>query len=67
MDGVKYPGVTVAILGADGNAGNLMGLVTRALQRAGVPAAERAAFRDEALSGDYDHLLQTIMRWVEVE
>jgi hypothetical protein len=31
-----------------------------------VGAAERAAFQAEATSGDYDHLLQTCMKWVDV-
>jgi hypothetical protein len=28
---------------------------------------EIARFRDEATAGDYDHLLRTVMAWVEVE
>jgi hypothetical protein len=31
-----------------------------------VDADELAAFTTEATSGDYDHLLQTVMRWVDV-
>ena len=27
---------------------------------------EIAAFTAEAMSGDYDHVLQTVMRWVDV-
>ena len=34
--------------------------------RNGVDPSEVAAFLDEATSADYDHLLQTVMKWVEV-
>lgn len=72
---VRHPGITARIIGADSNAGTLMGITVEALRRglraADVPATEIAteinAFRTEALSGDYDHLIQTITRWVEVE
>jgi len=33
---------------------------------AGIGKEERDAFMDEAMSGDYDHLLQTCMKWVSV-
>ena len=35
-----------------------------ALRRAGVPKEELTEFFEEAISGHYDHLLQTCMRWV---
>jgi hypothetical protein len=63
---VRYPDITVELTGHDGNAFAIMGRVQQALRRAGVPAEERDRFRAEAMSGDYDHLLQTCMRWVEV-
>lgn len=62
----KYPDVTVQLTGKDGNAFNIIGLVSRALRRAGY-ADQVAAFQKEATSGDYDNLLATAMRWVEVE
>ena len=61
----RYPHVTVEL--TDGNAFAIIGATRRALSRAGVPATEVAAYTDEAKAGDYDHLLQTTMRWVEVE
>lgn len=63
---VKYPNIKVQLSGEDGNAFVVIGRTTRALRRAGVPDAEVDAFRDEAMAGDYDHLLQTAMRWVDV-
>ena len=38
-----------------------------ALRRAGVPASEVRQYLDEATEGDYHHLLETTVRWVEVE
>jgi len=63
---VKYPEIEVQLSGTDGNAFAIIGTVTRALRRAGVSADEVSAFTDDATSGDYDHVLQTAMRWVDV-
>lgn len=62
----KYPNIEVDLTDGDGNAFALIGRTTRALRRAGVSDDEVDAFRDEAMAGDYDHLLQTIMKTVEV-
>lgn len=67
MDGVKYPNITVELTDNDGNAFAILGLVRRAMLQAGVPQSEIAEFMGEATSGDYDHLLQTCLRWVNVE
>lgn len=63
---VRYPDVKVDLVGSDGNAFAVLGTVTRAMRRAGVPKDERDAFVSEATAGDYDHLLQTVLRYVEV-
>lgn len=63
---VRYPDISVRLSGADGNAFSIIGTVRRALREAGVPAEEQYKFRDEATSGDYNKLLQTAMRWVDV-
>jgi hypothetical protein len=62
----KYPDITVPLTNSDGNAFAVLGRVSRALRQADVSPAERAAFTQEATAGDYDALLQTVMRWVEV-
>ena len=62
----KYPNVHVQLTGQDGNAFFIMARVAIALKRAGVNADEMAEFRKEALSGNYDKVLQTVMEWVEV-
>lgn len=64
MASVKHPDVTVQLSGGSGNAISIVGNVSKALKRAGVPQSEVNQFRDEALSGDYDHVLQTCMKWV---
>lgn len=67
MSAVKYPHVTVKLIGGDGNAFAILGAVQRALRRAGVPQEEIQTFLDEAKAGDYDHLLGVVMQTVEVE
>ncbi len=63
---IKYPDVHVQLTGTDGNAFAIMGAVRTALRRAGVPREEIEAYSAESTSGDYDNLLQTAMRWVDV-
>ncbi len=64
---VKYPDISVELIGQNGNAFAIIGAVSKALRRAEVSQAEIILFQKEAMSGNYDHLLQTCMRWVEVE
>ena len=63
----RYPEIEVTLTGQDGNAFNVLGLVNRALQRASIPQATRTQFLNEAMAGNYDHLLATCMRWVTVK
>jgi hypothetical protein len=64
--GPLYPHVEVQLSGRDGNAFAILGVVQGALRRQ-VGETEASVFYEEATSGDYDHLLQTAMRWVTVE
>jgi hypothetical protein len=64
---VTYPNVTVQLVGEDGNAFAILGIVQRAMRKAQIDATAIQAFMAEAMSGDYDHLLQTVMKTVEVE
>ena len=64
--GPKYPDIEVRLSGEDGNAYAIMGRVQAALRRAGVPKAEQDAYLAESMSGDYDNLLRTAMKWVDV-
>jgi hypothetical protein len=61
----RYPEVQVQLTGQDGNAFAILGRTAAALRAAGVPAEEVDSFFAEATSGDYDHLLQTTMAWVD--
>ena len=62
----KYPDIEVQLTGEDGNAFFIIGRVGRALRKGKVDKAEIEAYTNEAMSGDYDHVLQTTMRWVSV-
>ena len=66
MTDIRYPEIEVELIGHDGNAFAVLGRVQKAMRRAGVSKEERDEFLAEAMSGDYDHLLQTVTRWVEV-
>jgi hypothetical protein len=66
MDDIRYPGLQVQLIGEDGNAFAVLGRVQKALRKAGVSKEERDEFLAEATSGDYDHLLATVMDWVDV-
>lgn len=62
----KYPEVEVDIYSIDGNAYSIMGAVTKAMRRAGIPKEEQDAYFKEATSGDYDNLLATTAKWVSI-
>jgi hypothetical protein len=62
----KYPDVEVQLVGQDGNAFAIMGRVASALKDAGVSKDEIDEYYAESMSGDYDQLLQTAVKWVAV-
>ena len=62
-----YPDVTVQLTGQDGNAFFIISRTRSALRDAGVPNDKIAEFSEEAMSGDYNHVLQTVMAYVNVE
>lgn len=67
MSDIKYPNITVRLIGTDGNAFAIIGKVARALRREAGPDAA-AEFQAAALSsGSYDELLQLCIRTVNVE
>ena len=63
----ERPRPSVKLIGTDGNAFAVLGRVMRALREAGWSQEERDAFRMEATAGDYDHLLGTVMKHLDVE
>ncbi|MFA5299272.1 MAG: hypothetical protein WC389_13870 [Lutibacter sp.] len=59
--------ITVNLSDNNGNAFSIIGRVRKTLREAGATPEQIKEFQDDAMSGDYDHVLQTCMRWVEVE
>jgi len=58
-----HPEIWVQLSGHDGNAFKILSLCQRAARRAGLSEMTIDAFTTDATSGDYDHLIQTAMRW----
>ena len=65
-DGPKYPDIKVRLVGNDSNAFAILANVAGALRKANVLPEEVALFYREATGGNYDHLLATCMKWVDV-
>lgn len=63
---VPYTNAVVKLVGENGNAFAILGRVRRAIRHSNHPELEEAFMRD-ATRGDYNHLLQTCMRYVCVE
>lgn len=64
-EGCRHPEVSVQLSSGDGGAGVIIGRVSGALRRAG-HADEISDFTQQAMDGDYDHVLRTCMEWVDV-
>ena len=62
----KYPDINVTLTGQDGNAFAVLGRCRETARDAGLSDEEIATFMNEAMADDYDHLLQTAMRWFEI-
>ena len=58
---------TVKLTGGDGNAFAVIGKCHRAARRACWPDDLWTSVREEMMAGDYDHLLQTAMRYFDVD
>jgi hypothetical protein len=58
--------IKVQLTGTDGNAFAIMGKVIKALMEGGRGELVKE-FQEEAMSGDYDHLLQTAMKYCIVD
>lgn len=57
----------VKLTGESGNAFMIIGLCLRAARKAGWDNERWLKIRAEMTSGDYDHVVQTAMRYFEVE
>lgn len=55
------------LVGRDGNAFAILGRARRAARKAGWSEERWEEFYAEATSGDYDHLLGTVMEWFDTD
>jgi hypothetical protein len=76
MPGIDNPPIEVPddliapeleLIGIDTNAGAIIGTVRRALREAGNSREIQDSFVAQALSGDYNHLLNVAMAFVDYE
>lgn len=67
MTEIKYPHIKVNIIGQNGNAFCILGICQIAMEQANCTQQEIDAFNEEAKSGDYNHLLATVMNYFDVE
>jgi len=63
---IKFPEIKVKLTGTNGNAFAVLGKTIKSLKSGGATPSEVQNFQSEATSGDYDHLLGTVMNWVNV-
>ena len=64
--GTPITNIRVRLVGEDGNAFAIIGRVRSALRRDGREDLIEA-FTHEATAGDYDHVIQTCLRYVDIE
>ena len=62
----KFENITVRLVGLDGNAFSILGRVMDAMKKADVSQSDIDAFLKDATGGDYDALLATVAKWVNV-
>lgn len=62
----KYD-ISVKLIGENGNAFYIIWKVRKEMKRNGVSNDEIDLFINEAMSGDYNNLLRTCMKYVNVE
>lgn len=58
--------IEVQLTGNDGNAMSIMASVGSAIKKAGATKEEVDAYYAESMSGDYDNVLRTAMKYVNV-
>ena len=64
MEEKRFPHVYVKLIGEDGNAYAILSRVRAALREGGATNEQVKEFLAEATRGNYDHLLQTVLAWV---
>ena len=63
----KYPYIDVKLIGENADSFFILGTVYNKLKQHNITKLELDKFFKEASSGDYNNLLCTCMRWVNVE
>lgn len=61
------PRPQLQLVGIDGNAFNIVGKAAKAMKRARCSAEHIKAYQAEAMSGDYDHLIQVTMTFCDCD
>jgi hypothetical protein len=61
-----FPHVKVSLVGKEGNAFSILGAVKKEMKKNQVPQEDIDNFFNEAMSGDYDNVLRTVMKYVNV-
>lgn len=67
MDTTGYERPKVRLVGENRNAFAIIGRTQRAMRRAGWTSTMVGAFRQEATSGNYEHLLATVAKYCDVD
>ena len=62
---IKYPNIKVKLTGENGNAFFILGRINNIMKRNKLPKTEIDLFMQEAISGDYNNLLSTCMKWFD--
>lgn len=62
-----YNDITVKLIGRDGNAFAILAAVVREMRKHKISQEEITKFREEAMSGNYDNLLRTCIKYVNVK
>lgn len=65
--GPKYPDINVKLVGENRNTFFILGAVKNAMRRGKASPEDTTNFQKEAMSGDYNNLLQTAMKYVNVQ
>ena len=64
MDNPTKP--TVKLTGLDGNALSIMGVVSRALRKAGCPKEHVDKYMEESMAGDYNNLMRVAHKYAHI-
>jgi len=63
---LSYEKPKVKLIGNDGNAFFILGQVKKAMKKAGASEDELVQYVQEATTGDYNHLLQVSMEYIDI-